>query len=69
MGILFCVLREKNIGISYLNRVILLISFIFILLLSMKKLLVILLLPLFSLGQELNKTNDGYTEVVDIELT
>ena len=33
----------------------------------MKKLLILLLLPLFSLGQELNKTNDGYTEVVDIE--
>ena len=36
---------------------------------TMKKLLIILLLPLFSLGQELNKTNDGYTEVVDIELS
>lgn len=35
----------------------------------MKKLLILLLLPLFSLGQELNKTNDGYTEVVDIELS
>ena len=35
----------------------------------MKKLLVLLLLPLFSFGQELNKTNDGYTEVVDIELS
>ena len=34
----------------------------------MKK-LILLLLPLFSLGQELNKTNDGYTEVVDIELS
>ena len=35
----------------------------------MKKLLILLLLPLFSFGQELNKTNDGYTEVVDIELS
>ena len=35
----------------------------------MKKLILLLFIPLVSFGQELNKTNDGYTEVVDIELS
>ena len=36
----------------------------------MKKLLLLLLfIPLMSIGQSINKTNDGYTEVVEVELT
>tara|TARA_R110002050_G_scaffold7172_3_gene28219 strand:+ start:441 stop:953 length:513 start_codon:yes stop_codon:yes gene_type:complete len=36
----------------------------------MKKLILILFfIPLMSFGQSINKTNDGYTEVVEVELT
>ena len=36
----------------------------------MKKYLFLLLfIPLISFGQSINKTNDGYTEVVEVELT
>ena len=36
----------------------------------MKKYLFLLLfIPLMSIGQSINKTNDGYTEVVEVELT
>ena len=35
----------------------------------MKKLLILLILPLFSFGQDLNKEANGYTEVIQVELT
>lgn len=35
----------------------------------MKKLILLLFIPLMSIGQSINKTNDGYTEVVEVELT
>ena len=36
----------------------------------MKKILFLLLfIPLMSIGQSINKTNDGYTEVVEVELS
>ncbi|MDA8626032.1 DUF4468 domain-containing protein [Flavobacteriaceae bacterium] len=36
----------------------------------MKKLILLLLfIPLMSFGQSISKTNDGYTEVVEVELT
>ena len=35
----------------------------------MKKLILLLFIPFVSFGQSINKTNDGYTEVVEVELT
>ena len=35
----------------------------------MKKLLLLLLLPLIGYGQDINKQSNGYTKVVDVEMT